>query len=198
MDPVYFIRPAAATILLALYLPVPFYMFLVHALGGLWKRMGRASYVVLWTFYGLFVAAVVAAHRVWGWRAWDWPVWVSWTAVPCLATGAWLAWVTYRTIPARTLLAFRQIDSGADRPLIRNGVLGQVRHPRYAMYILLALGNVLVTGYPLVLLSFLVIVIVFAATMRLEEKELRAYFGEEFERYRREVPAFFPRIARRK
>jgi protein-S-isoprenylcysteine O-methyltransferase Ste14 len=192
------IRPFAATLLLALYLPVPFYMFLVHAFGGVWKGMGRASYIVLWTFYGVCVAAVVLAHRAWQWSAWDWPAWVSWTGLVFVAAAAWLAWFTYKTIPPRTLLAFRQIESDSERPLIRDGILGKVRHPRYAMYILLAVGNLLITGYPLILVSLVIAVLVFGAVMRLEENELRSYFGEEFERYRREVPAFFPRIAGQK
>ena len=191
------LRSFSATVLLALCLPVPFYMFFVHALGSLWKRMGRASYAVLWSFYALCVAAIVIAHGVWGWKAWDWPVWISWTGLFPLAIAAGLAYWTYRTIPARTLLAFRQIESDDERPLIRDGVLGKVRHPRYVMFVLVAAGNFLITGYPLVLLSLVVIVVAFGAAMRLEERELRAYFGEEFERYRREVPAFFPRLRNR-
>jgi protein-S-isoprenylcysteine O-methyltransferase Ste14 len=62
------------------------------------------------------------------------------------------------------------------------------------MFTLLALGNVLITGYPLVVVSLLVTIGVFAVVIRLEEKELREHFGEEFEKYRREVPAFLPRV----
>jgi protein-S-isoprenylcysteine O-methyltransferase Ste14 len=191
------LRSSSATFLLALCLPVPFYMLSVHALGRLWKRMGRASYAVLWTFYALCVAAIVIAHGLWGWKAWSWPVWISWTGLLPLALAAGLAYWTYRTIPARTLLAFRQIESDGERPLVRDGVLGVVRHPRYVMFVLVALANFLITGYPLVLASLVVAVAVFAVVMRLEEGELRSHFGGEFERYRREVPAFFPRPTRR-
>lgn len=191
------IRPFVATFLLALYLPVPFYMCLVHALGPVWKRMGRGSYAVLWAFYGSFVVGVALAHGAWNWRAWEWPAWLSWTGLVFVAGAAGLAWITYKTIPPRTLLAFRQIESDAERPLIRDGILGTVRHPRYVMYTLLAVGNFLFTGYPLVLASVVVVVVVFAVAMRLEENELREHFGEEFERYRREVPAFLPRSTRR-
>ena len=192
------LRPFAATLLLAPYLPVPFYMFLVHAFGHVWKRIGRASYAVLWAFYALCVIAVVLAHRAWGWNAWGWSAWLSWTGLFPLAIAAWLAYWTYRTIPAKTLLTFRQIRPDGERRIVRDGALGTIRHPRYVMFVLLALGNFLITGYPLVLASLVVAVAVFAAVMRLEENELRSYFGEEFEKYRREVPAFFPRIARRK
>jgi protein-S-isoprenylcysteine O-methyltransferase Ste14 len=65
------------------------------------------------------------------------------------------------------------------------------------MFTLLSLGNVLITGYPLVLVSLAVTIVVFAVVIRLEENELREYFGEEFEEYRRAVPAFFPRMTGR-
>jgi protein-S-isoprenylcysteine O-methyltransferase Ste14 len=191
------IKPFAATLLLALYLPVPFYMLLVHAFAGVWKGMGRASYIVLWAFYGVCVTAVVLAHRVWQWQAWDWPAWVSWTGLLFAAAAAWLAYWTYRTIPAKTLLTFRQVCPDDERRIVRDGALGTIRHPRYLMFVLLALGNLLITGYPLVLVSLAVAVWVFGAVMRLEENELRSYFGEEFEAYKREVPAFFPRLVRR-
>ena len=191
------LRPLVATSLLALYLPVPFYMIWIHAFGRVWKKMGPASYAIHWTLYIVTVAAVVLCHRVWVWRAWPWPAWISWTGLFSLAIAAWLAYRTYATIPAKTLLTFRQIRPDGDRRLIRDGILGTIRHPRYVMFTLLSLGNLLITGYPLVLVSLAVTIVVFAAVIRLEENELREYFGEEFEEYRRAVPAFFPRMTGR-
>ena len=191
------LRPLVATSLLALYLPVPLYMIWIHAFGRVWKKMGPASYAIHWTLYIVTVAAVVLCHRVWVWRAWPWPAWISWTGLFSLAIAAWLAYRTYATIPAKTLLTFRQIRPDGDRRLIRDGILGTIRHPRYVMFTLLSLGNLLITGYPLVLVSLAVTIVVFAAVIRLEENELREYFGEEFEEYRRAVPAFFPRMTGR-
>jgi len=51
----------------------------------------------------------------------------------------------------------------------------------------------MLTGYPLVLASLAVTTLVMGIVIRLEEKELAQYFGEEFEEYKRSVPAFFPR-----
>jgi len=190
-------RSFAATFLLALYLPVPIYMIWIHAFGRVWKRMGPASYAIHWTVYIATVAAVVLCHRAWGWQAWSWPAWIPWLGLFPVATAAWLGFRTYTTIPVKTLLTFRQIRPDGERRLIRDGILGTIRHPRYVMFTLLALGNFVVTGYPLVLVSLAVTVAVFAVVIRLEENELREYFGEEFEEYKRAVPAFYPRTTGR-
>jgi protein-S-isoprenylcysteine O-methyltransferase Ste14 len=188
------IRSFAGTFLLALYLPVPFYMVWIHAPHTFWKRVGPVSYALHWVFYIAMVVAVIRLYDMWRWRAWEWPVVVTWVGLFPLAVAAWLAWRTYTTINLRTLLTFRQIRPNGERRLIREGILGTIRHPRYVMFTLLALANVTVTGYPLVLASLVVTVALFAVVIHLEESELREYFGEEFEAYRRSVPAFFPRI----
>ena len=190
-------KPFVATFLLALYLPVPFYMLWIHAGDRLWKRIGPASYALHWALYIGMVTAVIRLHDAWGLGAWEWPAGLTWLGLFPLALAAWLAWRTYATIHWRTLLGFRQISPDGDRRLIREGILGTIRHPRYVMFTLLAIGNVMVTGYPLVVVSLIVTAAVFAVVIHLEEKELRAFFGEKFETYRRDVPAFVPRITRR-
>ena len=191
------IRSFAGTFLLALYLPVTFYMVWIHAPHTFWKRVGPVSYALHWAFYIAMVVAVIRLHDMWRWRAWEWPAVVTWVGLFPLAVAAWLAWRTYTTINLRTLLTFRQIRPNGERRLIREGILGTIRHPRYVMFTLLALANVMVTGYPLVLASLVVTVALFTVVIHLEESELREYFGEEFEAYRRTVPAFGPRITRR-
>jgi protein-S-isoprenylcysteine O-methyltransferase Ste14 len=188
------LRAFTATFLLALYFPVPLYMLWIHSLDRVWKTLGPASYAIHWTLYAASVISVVLCHSVWEWKAWAWSAWISWAGLIPVAVAAWLAYRTYATIPAKTLLTFRQLGPVGERPLVRDGILGTIRHPRYVMFTLLALGNVLITGFPLVLVSLAVVVAAFGAVVRLEEKELREHFGEAFEKYRRDVPAFFPRI----
>jgi protein-S-isoprenylcysteine O-methyltransferase Ste14 len=68
-----------------------------------------------------------------------------------------------------------------------------MRHPRYVAFLLVAIGNFVMTGYPLLLLCAVITFAGLALVVRIEERELRAFFGEEFEKYRREVGAFWPR-----
>ena len=191
------IRPLVGTFLLALYLPVPFYMLWIHAGHQLWKKIGVASYALHWALYFGMVAAVIRLHDTWRLGAWEWSAFVTWLGLFPLGIAAYLAWASYASIHWRTLLGFRQISPGGERHLIRDGILGTIRHPRYVMFTLIALGNTMVTGYPLVLASLAVTAVAFAIVIHMEEKELRAFFGEEFEAYRREVPAILPRFTRR-
>ena len=190
------VRPFVGTILLAIYLPVPIYMTWIHAGQRLWKRIGPASFAIHLALYVLMVAAVVRAHALWRWQAWPWPAWASALGLVPLAVAVWLAYRTYSTIDPRTLLAFRELQTKGERRLVKDGILGTIRHPRYVMYALLAAGNFIVTGYPLVLASVVVTVAFLGSTIRLEERELREHFGEAFEEYRRSVPAFIPRPTR--
>lgn len=188
------IRPFAATLLMALYLPVPFYLLALHGFHDVWRRIGLRSYLFLLTFYASLVAAVVALHPAWAWGSGPWPPSVGLLAAVPLVIAIVLATVTYRTIEAGTLHLARQIDPTRGRHLITTGILGRMRHPRYLMFCLLAAANTLFTGYPLVAGSFVLCVLLFHWVIRLEERELLAHFGEDFRRYRETVPAFIPRF----
>jgi protein-S-isoprenylcysteine O-methyltransferase Ste14 len=186
------LRAIIATVLLALYLPVPVYLIVLHGLNPLWRRLGTISYVPLLLGYSVCVYAVVRLHELWPWRAWPWPTAISGLAPLALAAAAVLAYATYRTIPPATLHLVQQIRPDNERKIITTGVLGRMRHPRYLMFSLIALGNALATGYPLVWVSLLVTLGLFGVVIRLEERELHEYFGDEYAEYCAKVPAFFP------
>ncbi len=89
---------------------------------------------------------------------------------------------------------------GIDHKLIQTGIYGVVRHPIYlSMFCILVATGLLITPWPL----FLVSVALFAAGTRVriayEEQLLSSRFGEEFQKYHRAVPTFlpFPRLTGR-
>ena len=78
--------------------------------------------------------------------------------------------------------------------VIRKSVFGVVRHPVYLSEILLYLG-LLMLSISLAAAVVWVIAIGFLHYIsRYEERLLLARFGEEYERYMREVPMWIPRI----
>lgn len=81
----------------------------------------------------------------------------------------------------------------ADHELIRTGPYAVVRHPVYAsLFAMMLATGLLFAQWPLLLLSIALYVAGTEIRIRAEEGLLRARFGEEFEEYRRRVPAYLP------
>jgi len=81
--------------------------------------------------------------------------------------------------------------------VIRKSVFGVVRHPVYLSEILLYFG-LLILSISLVAAAVWVIAIGFLHYIsRSEERLLLARFGEDYEKYMREVPMWIPRLGRR-
>lgn len=78
-------------------------------------------------------------------------------------------------------------------PLILNGPHRHVRHPMYCAVVVQLLGWWLVLDYTLILLLAIFFFLWFTLfVIRYEELELRALFGEDYEKYARVVPMIFP------
>ena len=81
--------------------------------------------------------------------------------------------------------------------IIRKGVFGWVRHPIYISEILLYLG-LLIFNISLSTAGVWVIGIVFLHYIsRYEEKMLLERFGDDYRKYMKDVPMYFPRLFRK-
>jgi len=106
-----------------------------------------------------------------------------------------------------TYVSFTQARGGAPleersrrtEPLVIKGPYRYVRHPLYSDVVLLFLGWWLLLDYTFLLVSATLLLVWFNFVVApFEERELRAIFGEEYERYAREVPKIIPLTMRRK
>jgi len=85
----------------------------------------------------------------------------------------------------------------ADHQLITSGPFAIVRHPMYLGFFLTVFGGLLLyQTWTMVL--FLLCSPVFVKRARREEEALISVFGDEYQAYKRSVPAFFPRLFKRK
>lgn len=81
----------------------------------------------------------------------------------------------------------------ADHELIRTGPYAVVRHPVYASLFLMMLATgLLFARWPMLLLGIVLYIAGTEIRIHAEEGLLRARFGEQFEAYRRSVPAYLP------
>ena len=85
-------------------------------------------------------------------------------------------------------------DAQRRRTLATTGVYSYVRHPQYDGFILVMFGFLLQWPTLLTLAMFPILVFMYVRLSRIEERETRAEFGGEYERYMREVPGFVPRL----
>jgi protein-S-isoprenylcysteine O-methyltransferase Ste14 len=78
--------------------------------------------------------------------------------------------------------------------LIRSGPYRFARHPIYTGFLTAALGSALSAGTGDALLGFAIILMAIVVKLRREEALLTGEFGEEYRRYKHEVPALVPFI----
>jgi len=85
-----------------------------------------------------------------------------------------------------------------ERTLATTGPYAVVRHPQYVAFIAIMGGFLLQWPTILTLLMFPILVSMYIRLARLEEKEAREFFGEDYDRYAADTPRFFPRWGRKK
>jgi protein-S-isoprenylcysteine O-methyltransferase Ste14 len=81
---------------------------------------------------------------------------------------------------------------GSQSNLIREGIYGVIRHPRYASAGLGVLGNILLINYTGLYILGLLLIPLGWVLLELEERELVARFGEPYREYQRQVPRLIP------
>ena len=81
------------------------------------------------------------------------------------------------------------------RALATTGPYSYVRHPQYAGFILIMFGFLLQWPTLLTLLMFPVLVVMYVRLARYEEGEVRAEFGDAYDRYAAKTPAWIPHLS---
>jgi protein-S-isoprenylcysteine O-methyltransferase Ste14 len=80
-----------------------------------------------------------------------------------------------------------------ERRLATTGPYARIRHPQYAGFVLIMLGFLLQWPTLVTLVMFPILVFMYARLALTEEREVRAQFGIEYERYAARTPRFVPR-----
>jgi protein-S-isoprenylcysteine O-methyltransferase Ste14 len=79
-----------------------------------------------------------------------------------------------------------------DHKLIRTGPYSIVRHPIYTGILFGVAGTAIIIGKPLGLVVFFLVLATYLWKIRMEEKYLQEEFGEDYARYKKEIPALIP------
>ncbi len=100
---------------------------------------------------------------------------------------------TYLTLRMAITGGLKDASRPRDEPLIVQGPQRHVRNPMYFAVVCLILGLWLLLDYTFLLFLAGLFVLWFNLVLiPIEQRELRALFGQEFEAYRQAVPRFIP------
>lgn len=92
----------------------------------------------------------------------------------------------------------RIVSSGIimkNEELAKNGIYGICRHPLYLGSFFISIGFTIASSSIFILIYFLLFFpLIYTLTIIKEEKFLEEKFKHEFEIYKKQIPAFFPRL----
>ena len=78
--------------------------------------------------------------------------------------------------------------------LATTGAYARIRHPQYVGFVLIMFGFLLQWPTLVTLVMFPILVFMYAKLGGMEEAEMRAQFGEDYERYAAGTPRYIPRF----
>ncbi len=178
-----------------IFSPVMAIWFFIHPFVGFWRRVGPTlTYLTVSApLIGAGAAFALARHSLLS---------VEFGTQPLLWLPALLSYgsAVFIGIQIRKQLTPRMVvgvpelaRDQSHRRLVTGGIYARIRHPRYVAILLAMLGCALFSNYlALYLLVPIYAAVIYLVTL-LEERELLAVFGAEYERYRERVPRFIPR-----
>lgn len=170
------------------------YWIIVHPLAGFWRRLGpkRAFWIVGVICALPAILVILNRDRL---MAIDFGTqWVLVTLGLILVIISSVLRVQHRRFLTFRILAGVPELSEQPGQLLTKGIYSKIRHPRYVEAIIGLGGWALVCNHLSVYLGVAACVPALGIVIWLEEKELRARFGEEYEEYERRVPRFIPRL----
>ncbi len=180
------------------YSTIPSFWLMVHPRAHRWREKERSPFRVLvpaWILMWIGVAVLtgpwrhVAIYRT----PWSWiPAGLLFAVGIYLysRSGAHFSWAQLGGLPE-----VRPADH--DQRLVTIGIRARVRHPVYLGHLCELLAWSIGTGLIVCWLLTAFAIVTGAVMIRMEDAELELRFGGEFQAYRSNVPAVFPRLAKR-
>ena len=158
---------------------------------GAHKRTPPAATVNRRSRWGVLLQ-FLAFTLLWHGHFWARPV-VAWKVGTCVALfslAAVLSWTSSRALAGQL-----RVDAalGAEHKLVRSGPYALVRNPIYtSMLLVFCAIAAVITDWKVFVVSLIFFIIGTEIRVRTEEKLLASHFGEEFQKYKKNVPAYIP------
>ena len=187
-------RYVMAALLMLTVPPGIVYWFIVHPFIGFWRR--RGAKVTFW-FLGFFMVGSAVAlfpfrDALLG-RDLGASPWRIALAVPILVAALLISRQRKKHLTFQILAGTPEL-TGEGPGLLREGIYGRIRHPRYVEFSFACVGWSLLCDYSgLYIMTALALVGLYAIVL-IEERELRERFGQAYVDYSAQVPRFVPKF----
>jgi protein-S-isoprenylcysteine O-methyltransferase Ste14 len=186
-----------ALIYLVLLLWIPFFWLVIHPAIRLWRRVGNRAFWVALPVWLVFAVGIIAARHELLARRLDRNA-LTWAVGGVLfIMASWLDVQTRHALGWRRLVGLPELNPAHRlRGVIRTGVYGRMRHPRYLLYMLMVLSMAFLTGAQIIFLLAFLNILLYQILAPFEERALLDQYGPLYEDYRRSVPRFVPHLGR--
>ena len=193
------VRHFLAVLELVVLPPLACFWLVIHPYARWWRTVGP-----LQTYLTLVAACVVASVLLFQIRelligrdlGTNWSLIAISSVFFAAMTALELQYWKYLSVS--TLIGLPELSPPGLRKgkLLRKGIYGVVRHPRYLSALVSLVGIALVSNYIGLYILVLLLLPVGHLTMLLEERELAERFGDAYRQYQRSVPRLIPRFRR--
>lgn len=155
----------------------------------------RTDRMMTWLAELGFVAGIVYIFTDWlDFANYRGVSWLGWIGVLIIGFGIRLLWKAHIDLDSSWS---PHVEICKRQKLITDGVYRQIRHPMYAGYLLLGIGQVLCLANWLAGPAFLGLFgLLFLQRVHREEKMMLEKFGEEYQRYMQRTGRLLPRLSR--
>ena len=175
------------------------FWFVVHPWARWWRKLGPArTYLIVFPVMAGFGALLFESRRqLLGQDLGTNGILIG-IALVLWAAMIWLEIQYWKQLSITTLVGIPELSLAESRKgkLLREGIYGVVRHPRYLSAGIGLISNALFINYLGMYMLMLLIVPMGFVLLALEERELVDRFGEAYRQYQREVPQVIPRLRR--
>ena len=179
--------------------PAVLFWLLIHPFARFWRGLGpRPTYIisgVLFILLGIALfrlRATIMGHDL----GTNWALFLAGCILYLIS--ARISVLTRRQLDNRTFAGVPEISPEESKgTLLKEGIYGAVRHPRYLAVMIGIAGYTMVVNYVGLYLLYLGSMAALLLVVIFEERELEDRFGAEYREYRSRVPAFIPRMGSR-
>jgi protein-S-isoprenylcysteine O-methyltransferase Ste14 len=186
-----------AWIACVVYSTIPSFWLMVHPRAEYWRSRNRSPYLLLLPTWVLMWIVAAAITVLWRHARLYSSSWLWFPAICLFAIGFWLYSQSGKHFNAQQLGGVPELVPGHHQQLlVTAGIRSRVRHPVYLAHLCEMLAWSIGTGLVVCFGLTAFAVVTGSVMIRMEDAELEKRFGTAYARYRKDVPALLPKLAR--